>query len=601
MKRITCAMLAVALLVGMCAAMPAQAANPAVAVVYNPNPADRLNLREGPSAKAAVIAKYYTGVTMLVYSGPSEWIEVQIGATRGYVQEEYTSQCGILSSIDYGVLSSIGRAMPTGYLYAANGGNINLREAPNANSTVAVKYPSGTPLLIGGVSSDGKWYHITTKGDSWMEGYVQAQFVSTDAPVRPVGPTAKPQPGANAVVVVNNPNPVDRLNLRDAPNDKATIITKYYTGALLMVHGWVGNDWLEVQNGTTHGYVQAKYVLFCGDMSGLDMSTINRAGSAMPTGYIYAANGGNVNLREMPNANSAVLSKYPSGTQLIIGGVSGDGKWYHVTAQGSSWMEGYIQAQYVSTDAPIRPVGSTAKPQPVNTGKWAVVNCSSLAETLTLRERASTAAASRGEYYNGATVEVLSTTGDWCSVRVGNKTGYMARRLLRMDSETPEQITFAGAHTDTYLSGATKFELKQWPSRSASNVKTYNNNGATMDVLGRAGCWYYIRMRDDGKTGYMLSQNLRVYAAPTGSKRYGIVSNPNEQERLNLRDKPGESGRVLDKFFNGTQVEILDFDQVYVENWRVANGWYKVRVNGLTGYMQMQYVQPVMVGNGTPG
>ncbi len=600
MKRVLCAMLTVVMLTGICAVVPAQAANHAVAVVYNPNPADRLNLRDGPSENAKVITKYYTGVTMLVYDGPSEWIEVQIGTTRGYVQEEYTAQCGIQSSIAYDVLSSIGRAMPTGYLYAANGGNINLREAPNASSAAIVQYPSGTPLLIGGVSGDGKWYHVTTQGDSWMEGYVQAQFVSTEQPIRPVGPTAKPQPGANAVAVVYNPNPADRLNLRDAPNDSATIITKYYTGALLMVYGWVG-DWLEVQNGTTHGYVQAKYVMFCGDMSGLDYDTIHRAGSAMPTGYIYANGGASVNLREMPNANSAALSLYPSGTQLIIGGVSGDGKWYHVSAQGSNWMEGYIQAQFVTTEQPIRPVSPTAKPQPASASKWATVSCSTPAETLTLREYASTTSASRGKYYNGTTVEILSNTGDWCKVRVGNKTGYMARRLLCLDSETPELITLDGAHTYGDSAGVTQYALKQWPSQSASTVKTYYNKGATMDVLGRAGCWYHVRMREDGKTGYMPSQNIMVASARVGIGEYGVVCNPSEQLRLNLRDRPDFGGKVLDRFFNGVQVQILDFDIAQIDTWLSSDGWYKVRVNGQTGYMQIKYIQPVKVGDGTPG
>lgn len=61
--------------------------------VYNPDSADRLNLRQHPSTDAASLGKYYNGVPVDVLElAQNGWVKVRIcEAATGYMQAKYLS------------------------------------------------------------------------------------------------------------------------------------------------------------------------------------------------------------------------------------------------------------------------------------------------------------------------------------------------------------------------------------------------------------------------------------------------------------------------------------------------------------------------------
>ncbi len=59
------------------------------AVVNNPVPADRLNLRAQPSRDAQSLGKYVNGVCVKVLEDQGEWAHVQVGQARGYMMNAY--------------------------------------------------------------------------------------------------------------------------------------------------------------------------------------------------------------------------------------------------------------------------------------------------------------------------------------------------------------------------------------------------------------------------------------------------------------------------------------------------------------------------------
>lgn len=59
------------------------------AMVMNPNPADRLHLREQADKRSRSQGKYYTGTPVEVLSVEGDWVRVAIGAQRGFMMKRY--------------------------------------------------------------------------------------------------------------------------------------------------------------------------------------------------------------------------------------------------------------------------------------------------------------------------------------------------------------------------------------------------------------------------------------------------------------------------------------------------------------------------------
>jgi hypothetical protein len=59
------------------------------AMVSNPNPKDRLHLREKADKGSLSYGKYYTGTPVRVYENKNGWAKVQIGSQQGYMMDKF--------------------------------------------------------------------------------------------------------------------------------------------------------------------------------------------------------------------------------------------------------------------------------------------------------------------------------------------------------------------------------------------------------------------------------------------------------------------------------------------------------------------------------
>ena len=60
------------------------------------------------------------------------------------------------------------------------------------------------------------------------------------------------------------------------------------------------------------------------------------------------------------------------------------------------------------------------------------------------------------------------------------------------------------------------------------------------------------------------------------------ISNPDENDRLNLRASPSKSAKSLGKYYNGCVASVLGFSE--------DGEWVRVDVYGRQGYMQRRYL-----------
>ena len=102
-------------------------------------------------------------------------------------------------------------------------------------------------------------------------------------------------------------------------------------------------------------------------------------------------------------------------------------------------------------------------------------------------------------------------------------------------------------------------------ANTASQALATLASGTQVEVLEALDGWY--RIEANGKTGYVSSQYLSVTGKVSASS-------------LNMRSTPSTSGTKVTSLSSGTQVKILES----------LDGWYRVEVNGKTGYLSSQYV-----------
>ncbi|MBR4039321.1 MAG: SH3 domain-containing protein [Clostridia bacterium] len=203
------------------------------------------------------------------------------------------------------------------------------------------------------------------------------------------------------------------------------------------------------------------------------------------------------------------------------------------------------------------------------------------AGTLNLRAEASTDSDVLGKYGWGTEVEVLGFDGNWAFVQVGGQKGYMYTRYLGAQD--------AVSYTRYVNTNTRGLNLRSTPN---GDILGSYPRGTAVTVLSTENGWSKVEI--DGKTGYMASLWLSASkpGSITGSTAIGtaVVNNPLDTQVLFLRSEPSTSSQSLGYYRNGKSVTLL----------KKLDGWYKVTVDGQTGYMMAKYLKVTdYTGSGT--
>ena len=194
--------------------------------------------------------------------------------------------------------------------------------------------------------------------------------------------------------------------------------------------------------------------------------------------------------------------------------------------------------------------------------------------TLNLRAGESADSAVLGKYGWGTQVLVKGINGDWASVDVGGQSGYM-------------YVKYLGAEGETNYSAYVKTNSRGLNLRATPNGDILGSypRGTKVTVLSSDGEWSKVSV--DGKTGYMQTQWLTVSKPSGGSSTVtpsvgsAVVSNPRDTQVLFLRKEASVSSEALGYYRNGKTVTLL----------ARQGDWYKVSVDGKTGYMMAKYLK----------
>ena len=199
------------------------------------------------------------------------------------------------------------------------------------------------------------------------------------------------------------------------------------------------------------------------------------------------------------------------------------------------------------------------------------------------RTGAGTNYSSMGVLDTGVKVTYISESGNWTKVQYNSKTGYICSDYLKKESST-------STTTKTmYVTASAGLNLRKGPSTSYAVIKTLSK-GTEVTVVSSSNGWSKVNV--GGVSGYVSSDYLSSTKPSTGSSSSNestsnSTSTMYTTDRLNLRKGAGTSYSVITTLDKGIAVTVHSS----------SNGWSKVSVNGMTGYVSSKYLSSTKPSN----
>ena len=153
------------------------------------------------------------------------------------------------------------------------------------------------------------------------------------------------------------------------------------------------------------------------------------------------------------------------------------------------------------------------------------------------------------------------------------------------DEESESSSSGETENDPEYLKLTTNVNLRSGPGTDYEVIESYGA-GQIAKFLAAAGDWYKIRI--GGQDGYMSAQYLQEVAYEEGME--AAVETAAEPEAPTpiyktlkascyLRAETSKESQILGTYYTGATVQFLED----------VGGWYRVQVDGMTGYMGAQF------------
>lgn len=219
-------------------------------------------------------------------------------------------------------------------------------------------------------------------------------------------------------------------------------------------------------------------------------------------------------------------------------------------------------------------------------------------------------------------VEVIEESGEWYKIKYDNKTGYLSKSLLDVDGkaskeetttentekkeatepetetktepETKQEETTETAKEDTKVNLSEKYigkisselTIKILPSINSMNIAKIDKD-TEITVVEIINDWCHIETSTYSGWTRVSAVEKAITVETSTTAEEPTTAEPTETkkgyvnaESVNLRKEKNTSSEKIDSLTKNTEVTILAEE----------DGWYKVKVNNLTGYISKKYI-----------
>lgn len=558
------------------------------------NAGSRLNVRSGPDTSYGTLGTIPNGATVIITGTQGSWYAIQYGSVTGYVSSRYVTKDGM---VDPAPTTMPGAAIATVVLENVRE-TLNLRAEASMYGQIVTKLAHGTVLTV--VEQGPVWTQVRY---GVLTGYVMNRYIvitNTNAPTASPLPTATPVTMQRGVVTLSS----GMLNMRNAPDGNAGIVTRLPNGATVVVTE-TGDIWCRVVYGVYEGYVMRRYLF----LETISVVTAPPQPTATPTAVaplkgIISLSSGRLNLRSAPSTDAKSLALIPNGAEVTVTNMND--VWCEVTYAGSA---GYVMRRYVLIQG--NSVVTTPAPTAIVNASTAWVTSKSGGK-VNIRAGQSTNTAILGTAPYGAEVAVLEAGLQWSRIQYGGTVGYMANNYLVFSTvgQTPgvnATATFVAAPTAQPTDAPTQVIIATDSGRPInlrngaslqSQVVLQIPSGASAVKLSAVDTWTYIQY--NGQLGYVASEYVRAggntliqqnvaampgaIATPTMPPTLretvvneGTVRSSAGTGSATVRRTPNAQAEGVATLPEGTAVEVLGYEGAGAQ-------WLRIRCGNVAGY-----------------
>ncbi len=289
------------------------------------------------------------------------------------------------------------------------------------------------------------------------------------------------------------------------------------------------------------------------------------AGVTFATTGTVTTNG--LNLRESASASANVITSLSNGTTVNI--VGEDGNWYKITYQNYT---GYVSKDYLnknSDDTATTSDASTAKTDDSNTDSSNASTSNSNIVTITEAKTTSDAqvyilplinSTKLSKINSGDDLKVVSLTGKWAYIQDNAVSGWVL--VSKLNIKTTEE-----SNTTTSASQDNNTNVSNNSEQTASANNSTSEQTATVNTT------------SEQTTAQVNTTNSTQQAADTNSDSYPKTMYVNV-DSVFIRTAASKTSEIL----NSAKLN----DSITVTG--KSGDWYKIKINGDTGYMLAQYL-----------
>ena len=462
------------------------------------------------------------------------------------------------------------------------------------------------------------WYkvespHPVPNGRTYT-GYIKAEFFrpmteaeiaeylgeDTSAPASGIRPStddslkttaAVEERGGTAVTGAQGKVTASGVSLYAAESTASTVLAKLNEGdmvELVTIPDKISvNDWYCVRYKDQYGYIQANFIRVT--------STGDYQPEAIAMGVTVNTNG--VNFRTGPGTGYTSMGKLPSGVELeliTIPDKVDSSHWYYVRYNGKL---GYIQSPYIkvlsAAGTPEPEVTEQPTPSPViSTG------VTTSTSGVKFRTGPGTGYSYYGKLPEGTVVELLSIPGvidteHWYQVRYNNRVGYIQAPFIRVLTVNEDDLPDVAKYGYAKLISDSKVNLRQSPG--GNTVTQWSGKGSLMRIAGEAQqsglyTWYPVYHVERATILYVREDMIEVVLVEDGNlvpkptdppTPYGYVITTKAD--VNLRIRPAED--YIARVPRNTILACVGPAE-QKEMSGVNYTWYKVKYEGMTGYLR---------------
>ncbi len=306
---------------------------------------------------------------------------------------------------------------------------------------------------------------------------------------------------------------------------------------------------------------------------------------------------GKLNLRKEANASSKSLAIVREGEELSFVAEADD--WYQVK---SGSQIGFVTKEYVSLDR-----SELAADVEKNTEMFSSALTGRTSDRVNMRELPITTSDIEKVVPKNGTVEVIGQCGIWYLVKYSGRTGYLMAQYVTVEGKAetaPSQPDSSDNNSSNNSSAdenyaaarsgktTTRVNMRKGPSTNAEVEKVLGKNDSVI-LLGENGTWYKVNA--GGKVGYVSKAYITLTSDSSPSvpsvppvspsvpdtEIYDNTVSGAATERVNLRAAASTSSSVL-KVLAANQSLTIEGE---------TGSWYKVKVDGKSGYVAKAYVR----------